>query len=186
MYKSYLQLISIGIALLQLPLCAQESRASLGGTVTDPSGAVVTAAQLKLLNKDTGITFSAVSNETGQYRFLFLNPGNYQLTAEMQGFNSFVRDNLELHGSQSAVVDISLRIGQSSETVTITSKAPLLEADKADRGLVIDNKQVEDLPLNIRNAIMLSALSPGIVHTSGTQHLNPFSNNGRWVSASLR
>lgn len=156
----------------------QETRATLSGAVTDPTGSVVTGARIRLTNRDTAVAFDATSNEAGQYRFLFLNPGVYRLSAEASGFKGFVRDNIELHVSQSAIIDVSLQIGQMSESVTVSSEAPLLESEKSDRGLVINHKTVTDLPLNIRNPIMLSALTPGIIHTSGTQHLNPFSNSG--------
>ncbi|HET8548987.1 MAG TPA: carboxypeptidase regulatory-like domain-containing protein [Bryobacteraceae bacterium] len=159
-------------------LPGQETRGTISGTVTDPSASIVAGAPVRLANTDTGVEFTATTNEAGQYRFLFLNPGVYKLTAEVPGFRTFVRDNIQLHVSQSAVIDVMLTVGHSAESITVTSEAPLLESEKADRGLVINNKTVADLPLNIRNPIMLSALSPGIVHTSGTQHLNPFSNNG--------
>jgi hypothetical protein len=164
--------------LLPLTLPAQETRATISGTVLDQSGATVAGVTLKLTNTETQVTLTAVSNETGAYRLLFVNPGTYRLTAEMSGFRTFIRENIVLSVSQSAVIDVGLTVGQSSESVTVTSEAPLLESERADRGLVIDNKTVVDMPLNIRNPIMLSALSPGIMHTSGTQHLNPFSNNG--------
>jgi hypothetical protein len=159
-------------------LPAQETRATVSGTVIDQSGAVVVGASLKLTNVETGVALTATSNESGYYRFLFLNPGTYKLTVEQPGFRTFVRENLILNVSQSAVVDVTLTVGQSAESITVSSEAPLLESERADRGLVIDNKTVVDMPLNIRNPIMLAALSPGIIHTSGTQHLNPFSNNG--------
>lgn len=160
------------------PLSAQETRATLSGIVSDPSGSVIAGAKVKLAGADTGVTFEATTNEVGQYRFLFINPGTYKLTVQQDGFKSFVRSGISLHVTQSAVVDVTLQVGQLTDSVTVTSEAPLLEAEKADRGLVINNKTVADLPLNIRNPIMLAALTPGIIHTSGTQHLNPFSNSG--------
>src|SRR5262249_46809299 len=75
--------------------------------------------------------------------------------------------------NQAATVDVALEVGTVSETVTVTSQAALLETGKVDRGLVVDQKRVNELPLNIRNPIMLATLAPGIVHTSGTHHLNP-------------
>src|SRR5262249_17399386 len=107
-----------------------------------------------------------------------LNPGRYRLTASRPGFKTFARDGIDLHVNQAATVDVALEVGAVAETVTVTSQAPLLEAEKADRGLIVDQKRVTELPLNIRNPIMLAVLAPGIVHTSGTQHLNPFSNSG--------
>ena len=157
---------------------AQESRASIAGTITDPSGSVIAAARLRLTSVDTGVAFDTISNEVGQYRYLFLNPGKYKLTAEMAGFRNFVREDIELHVSQTATIDITLQLGSQTETVTVGAEAPLIESEKADRGLVINNRNVVELPLNIRNPIMLAALTPGIQAIGTTLDLNPFSNNG--------
>lgn len=159
-------------------LLAQESRASIAGTVTDPSGSVVAAAKLHLTNIETGVSFDAASNDVGQYRFLFVNPGRYKLTTEMAGFRTFVRDGIQLQVSQTATIDIVLQVGSQAESVTVGAEAPLLEAEKADRGLVINNRNVVELPLNIRNPIMLAALTPGIQAIGTTLDLNPFSNSG--------
>ena len=156
----------------------QESRASIAGTVTDPSGSVVAAAKLRLTNVETGVAFDAASNEVGQYRYLFLNPGRYRLVAEMSGFRTFIREQIQLQVSQTATVDVVLQVGSQTESVTVGAEAPLLEAEKADRGLVINNRNVVELPLNIRNPIMLAALTPGIQATTVSLDQNPFSNNG--------
>jgi len=175
--KTALRLVPIAL-LFAIGASAQETRATLSGTVADASGAVITDARIRLTNQETAVGFDAVTNNAGQFRFLFLNPGTYRLSTEKAGFRGFIRDEIQLHVGQSAVVDVTLQIGQVADSVTITSEAALLDMEKADRGLVIDNKTVADLPLNIRNPIMLSVLTPGIVHTSGSQHLNPFSNSG--------
>ncbi len=164
--------------ILTLAGLAQESRGTISGTITESSGGVVPGVSLILTNVGTGVSFNTLSNDAGQYRFLFLNPGTYKLHAQLPGFKNFQRENIQLHVNQAAIIDISLEIGEVTDTITVTSEAPLLDSEKADRGLVVDHKRVTELPLNIRNPIMLSALSPGIVHTGGTQHLNPFSNNG--------
>ncbi len=167
------------LVLLSPPaIFGQETRAGLSGTVSDATGAIVPDVRIRLVNRETSVGFEAITNSNGQYRFLFLNPGSYRLSSEKEGFKSFIRDSIQLNVSQSAVIDVVLQIGQLADSVTVSGEAPLLDADKSDRGLVIDNKTVADLPLNIRNPMMLSALTPGIVHTSGTQHLNPFSNSG--------
>lgn len=157
---------------------AQESRASIAGTMTDPTGAVVVAAKLHLANVETGVQFEAETNEVGQFRMIFLSPGRYKLTAEQTGFRTFVRDNIQLQVSQTATIDIVLQLGSQSDVVTIDAEAPLLEAEKADRGLVINNRNVVELPLNIRNPVMLMTLTPGIQAIGTTADLNPFSNNG--------
>src|SRR5262245_21142776 len=96
------------ILLLPAALLAQETRASLSGTITDATGAVVVSATVRLTNVDTSVAFTTTSNETGQYRFLFLNPGKYKLTAELPGFKTFERDNIEVSVSQSGTLPIVL------------------------------------------------------------------------------
>ncbi len=169
------------LALLFSPIntsFAQESRASIAGTLTDPTGAVVVAAQLRLSNVETGVQFEMVTSDVGQFRFLFLNPGKYRLTAEQTGFRTFVRENIQLQVSQTATIDIVLQLGSQTDVVSIDAEAPLLEAEKADRGLVINNRNVVELPLNIRNPVMLMTMTPGIQAIGTTADLNPFSNNG--------
>jgi hypothetical protein len=167
---------------LVLLLCGvsagQDTRATLSGLVTDSSQAAVVAAVAKLIRTDTGVILETTTNSTGQYRFLFLNPGAYRLIVEMPGFRQFERSGIVLQVGQSANVDVTLQVGAQTETVTVTSNAVLLETEKGDRGLVVDKVNITDLPLNVRNPIMLAHLSPGVTHTSGTAHLNPFSNSG--------
>lgn len=164
-------------------LSAQETRASLRGTVTDTSGAIVPGATIELTNIDTGVVSNTTTNEAGLYRFLFLNPGKYKLVAAIVGFKTFERANIPLTVSESATLPVVLEVGAQSDRITISAEAPLVEAEKADRGMLIDNKKVVDLPINTRNPIMLAALSNGIVHTSGTTlDQKPFSNSadGSW------
>jgi hypothetical protein len=157
---------------------AQDTRATLSGTVTDPTDSAVAGAAVKLTNVNTGVSFTGVTNNSGQYRFLFVIPGTYTLNVAMAGFRNFEYESIVLQVSQAAVVDVPLQLGTTSETVTVESNAALLDTEKSDRGVIIDKTQITDLPLNVRNPIMLTALSPGITHTSGTAHLNPFSNSG--------
>ena len=111
------------------------------------------------------------------------NPGKYTLIATASGFKSLERDNIELSVNKAATLPVVLEVGAQTEKITVSAEAPLIEAEKADRGLLIDNKKVVDLPINTRNPIMLAALANGIVHTSGTTlDQKPFSNSadGSW------
>ncbi len=157
---------------------AQDTRASLSGNVTDPTQSVVAGAKLKLTNTNTGVVFDATTNLSGQYRFLFVQPGAYSLSAEMAGFRRFERTGLVLQVGQSSEVDVVLQVGAITESVTVTGNAASLETEKSDRGLVVDKIRITDLPLNVRNPIMLTRLSPGVAQTGGADHLNPFSNSG--------
>ncbi len=168
---------------LSILAAAQETRGSLSGIVTDGSGAVVARAGLQLTNTETGVVMTAVSNDAGLYRFLFLNPGQYKLVASMAGFKTFERDRIQLNVSEAGTLPVVLEVGAQSERITVSAEAPLIEAEKADHGMVIDNKKVVDLPINTRNPIMLAALSNGITPTGGsTLDQKPFSNSadGAW------
>lgn len=166
------------LLLLGVAARAQESRASLSGVITDSTEAGVAGAAVHLTNSNTGVSFRTTTNNVGEYRFLFLIPGVYKIKVEMAGFRALERTGIVLQVGQSAAINLSLQLGALSETVTVTGEAALLETEKSDRGVVVDKRRITDLPLNVRNPIMLTALSPGITHTGGQAHLNPFSNSG--------
>src|SRR5215831_6336605 len=177
----------VRLAILSLVFCfavsAQETRGSLSGIVTDSSGAVVPAAALELRNVETGVVLTTVANEAGLYRFLFLNPGQYRLVVTMTGFKTFERSGIRVNVSEAGTVPVVLEVGAQTERITVSAEAPLIDAEKADHGMVIDNKKVMDIPINTRNPIMLAAISNGITPTSGaTLDQKPFSNSadGSW------
>jgi hypothetical protein len=117
---------------------AREVRATLSGTITDSSGSAVPNAQVRLTSVDTANGFAAVSSERGQYRFLFINAGEYGLSVEAPGYHTFVREDLQLAIGQAATLDVQLQVGSQAETVTVAAAAPVLEAEKADHGMVVD------------------------------------------------
>src|SRR6266567_7300659 len=159
------------------PAPAQEARATLSGTITDPSGSSIIGAHVRITNLETGIALSAQSNEVGQYRLLFINPGAYRLSVEMAGFRTFVREGIQLTLGQAATLDIPLQVGAQSETVTVAATAPLLEAEKADRGLVVDQRNLSELPVLARVPILMATLTPGVIWTAPNfNSLAPFSN----------
>jgi hypothetical protein len=166
------------LLLLGVAASAQESRASLSGVITDSTEAAVAGASVHLTNSNTGVCFRTTTTNVGEYRFLFLIPGIYKIKVEMAGFRALERTGIVLQVGQSAAINLSLQLGALSETVTVTGETALLETEKSDRGVVVDKRRITDLPLNVRNPIMLTALSPGITHTGGQAHLNPFSNSG--------
>ena len=89
--------LSLAVAALFAAVAqSQESRATLSGTVTDPSGSVIPATVVSLTNSQTGVAFKTKTNEAGQYRFLFLNPGAYRLSVQSPGFRTFVCENIQL------------------------------------------------------------------------------------------
>ena len=113
--------LALAVVLLSAFLFAQEFRATLQGTVQDPSQAVVADATLVLLNVNTGVERKAASDTAGHYLFQFVAPGTYSLTTRASGFKTEVRDGIQLSLSDNIRLDVQLAIGQAAETVTVTS-----------------------------------------------------------------
>src|SRR5574340_599386 len=155
---------------------AQEFRATLTGRLLDPSGTPIAGGVIALTNADTAESLRTKSSETGDYTFALLRPGNYDLSAEHAGFKALVRRGLKLEVNQSASLDISLELGSHSETVTVTGEAPLLDLANADRGDVIDEKTIKEMPLNGRNPFMLSSLVAGVNYNGSLAYMRPFDN----------
>jgi ABC-type Na+ efflux pump permease subunit len=125
---------------------AQDTRATLSGIVTDPTEAAVAGAAVKLTNVNTGVAFAGATNNSGQYRFLFVIPGTYKLNVMMTGFRNYEYDGIVLQVNQAAVVDVALQLGATSETVTVESTAALLDTEKSDRGVIVDKTRITELP----------------------------------------
>lgn len=156
----------------------QETRASLSGTISDPSGSAIAAATLVLTNVETAVENRTTTNSMGQYRFLYLNPGAYKLTVEMTGFRKAIREGIVLSTGQAATLDLSLQLGSQTESVTVSSEAPLIEAEKADRGMVVIRQNVAELPIMTRTPLLLATLAPGVTNTAVRYDWTPFSNSG--------
>lgn len=167
----------IWLALLaSIPASSQfTQRSSIGGTVTDPTGAVVPGAAVTLTDLDQHKTATAQTNSDGQYSFAQLNTGSYQVSVNVPGFEKSVSSPIHLTTQQNARLDIKLQTGSVQQTVEVTSAQPLLETDRAELDQNIDMQQIQSLPINGRNYTALAALVPGIstypqanVNTGGT------------------
>ena len=157
-------LLALGSLLLLSPAMAnaQVTTADLVGTIRDSTRGVVPGVTVALTNEATGVTRSATTGDGGTYIFTSLQPGRYKLTAEIPGFRKVERTGVELQVNQRAQIDLDLEVGLVSETVVIEGTAPLLETQSSVLGRVIEEKQVQDLPLNGRNFVQLATLSPGV------------------------
>ncbi len=140
---------------------AQNYRSSLRGRIADPQGAAVAGAKLNLISQETNETRSATSDARGEYVFLLLRPGSYRLEVEQTGFGKFEKA-FELSVNQDLRLDVGLRVGtvQVDDNMIVSSVAPL-KYENASLGAVIDNRQVTGLPLDGRNFLELSLLTPG-------------------------
>src|SRR5437867_5775914 len=155
---------------------AQEFRATVTGRVTDPDGLAMPGVTVSVINPRTNEVATAVTSTEGVYSLPFLRPGLYTVTAELQGFRKYSQDGVQLEVGQTVALNITLQLGSVSETVTVTGESPLLEVSKADRGMVIDNLRVTELPLNARNPFMLSYLAPGITYDGPATYQRPVDN----------
>jgi hypothetical protein len=141
---------------------AQIASAELSGNVLDSSGAAVPNATVTAINVETSIVHTTASEKGGDYVLTSLPPGNYTLTAEAPGFSKLEQTGISLQINQQARVDLTLKVGQTAQTVQVTGHPPLLEAESSSVGTVINRQLVNELPLNGRNFVQLATLSPGV------------------------
>ena len=161
-------------------LAAQEVRATITGTVSDPQGSVIVGARVVARNLSTGAVIEASTNETGLFVAPFLPIGRYNVSAAMQGFKTALRDNVELRVGDRVQLNFTLEIGAAAETITVTGDAALLDTATSSNGQVIDSAKVKDLPLLGRNPFLLAAVSAGVQYTPtrGSRSNRPFDNGG--------
>jgi carboxypeptidase family protein len=153
-------------------LMAQNTGTILG-TVKDQSGAVLPGANITIKNVETGISRTAVSGSRGEYRVPALNVGTYEVQAEMQGFQTGVRQGITLTVGREAVIDFSLTVGNVTEQVTVTGEAPLIETTTASVSGLVDSKQIRDIPLNGRSFLDLVPLQTGaVINETGGQSVD--------------
>src|SRR5437016_93358 len=129
---------------------AQQTTATVLGTVTDPSGANVADVKIQASNLATNVNRETMSDSTGAYSLPNLPPGNYRITASKAGFQSTRLDNVALQVEQVARMDIQLKVGNVTETVEVNANATLLQTETSSVGTVIDAGKIVDLPLNGR------------------------------------
>jgi hypothetical protein len=158
------------LVLLCMPLLAsaQAGRGSISGVVTDPAGASVSGANVTALNRATGLTLHTVTSGAGLYTFISLNPGVYQVTASQPGFASVAQDKVTVSVDQATEVNITLRVGASTETVTVTEGAALVEPSNSTVGSLIPAEAIDRVPLLYRNVFDLIQLSAGVTSANGS------------------
>ncbi len=141
---------------------AQTATGSISGNVRDQTQAAVPNVSITLRNVDTNETRSANSNNLGYYSFQLLPPATYRLEAQMSGFRRFIREIVKLDVAMTAVVDVELTLGETTDAVTVSDSAPPLDSAASSLGQVMENKRLVDLPINGRNSYGFAALIPGV------------------------
>src|ERR1022692_1292151 len=148
--------------LLPTLLFAQGASGRILGRVADPSGAVLSAAKITLTNEATGISRDALSNDSGDYSFVEVAPGTYTVQFELTGFKKNVQKNVIVDVNQVVTLNSTLQIGGSQETVEVTSEAPQIDTTSTQLGAVINDRSVNELPLNTRDTYQFLQLQPGV------------------------
>ncbi|MBL8234436.1 MAG: carboxypeptidase regulatory-like domain-containing protein, partial [Bryobacterales bacterium] len=173
------------VAVLLLTTCAtaQDYRARVQGLITDSTQAAVPGAKVVLRNTATGIETNRESGPAGTYLFDAVEPGRYQLTAEIAGFSKAVRDNIVVQTRADVTVDVMLQPGQLTESVTVSASAEgvQLQFNSSTRELTVDGKMLKELPIKQRNPFTLALLDPAVVNRYGAER-NPFF---MWSSSSI-
>lgn len=144
------------------PVRAQFASA-IEGTVTDPSGAVTPGASVTIVNDATGATQTVVTSRAGYYRFPALAASTYTVRVALDGFKTVVQPGLRLQAAETKTVNLTLELGQAAEEVTVSGAAPLVETAQGRVSGLIEQRQVESLPLMGRNFFSLVVLTPGVV-----------------------
>ena len=147
-------------SILAFPIAASAQEATLTGTVTDSTGAVLPGVSVTAVHEDTGNTFVGVTDERGAYR-IPVRIGAYRVTAELQGFATLTRTGLNLLVGQVAAVSLQLGPSTVQETVSVTAEAPLLDVSTSTLASNVDPRQMSELPVNGRDWTSLALLAPG-------------------------
>src|SRR5208282_3287868 len=154
--------------LLPALLPAQGASGRILGRVADPTGAVLSAAKITLTNEATGISRDATTNESGDYSFVEVAPGTYTLQFELTGFKKNIQKSVIVDVNQVVTLNSTLQIGGSQETVEVTSEAPQDDTTSTQLGAVINNRSINELPLNTRDTYQFLQAQPGVQSQLGS------------------
>jgi Carboxypeptidase regulatory-like domain len=152
-----------------LPASAQAFYGSIVGRVSDNTGALVRGASVTLTSLATTEKREATTDDTGSYRFVNLLPGSYRVEIGSAGFKHFTQERIDVRVDTVVLFNASLALGDVRETVNVRDQPALLDTQGASVGQVIEGRQVQDIPLNGRNAMNLVALVGGVIPQGGTQ-----------------
>lgn len=146
---------------LTTPLLASDRTGTITGTATDASGAVVRKVLVTAVNRATNALRNAETNDDGDFTIALLPPGRYQVTAESTGFRKSIFSDVAVDVDQTVRLDFALQVGAASEEVRVKDTPPAVQTDTSTLGQVMDNRLVEELPLNARNFLIFALLVPG-------------------------
>ena len=158
---------------------SQAANGRITGTVSDASGAVIPGVMVEVTNSETGVVFSTISTETGNYSAPNLPPGPYAISASLPGFKKYNRTGVNLAAAQTVNIDIPLELGTAGETIEVSAEASLLKTDTSDVAHNFTVEQLKDLPIlgignanagssGVRNPYNATTLIPGVSYTANS------------------
>ena len=165
---AFVAILVVVAVLCVTPASSQTFYGSIVGTVTDSTGAVVPGATVTITNLGTNGSQSVKSSSSGDYTFVNLVPASYKVDVQMANFKRFVRQAAEVQVNTATRVDAKLQVGAATDTVEVTSNAPLLQTESGSLGDEVQSKQMDAMPLNGRNTMNLMNLVPGVVPQGNT------------------
>jgi len=159
----------------------QADQGAVVGLVQDATGAVIANAKVTLTNTDNGLELQAETDRSGNYVFSPVKIGNYSVTVTAPGFEKTTQENIQLHVQDRIAINIQLKLGAASETVTVTDAPPLLQTEDGSSGQVMDTQTINNTPLNGRNWVFIAQLTAGVDPASGSrgQNSGDFNANGQ-------
>ncbi len=160
--KSYLSLAMVFGVLAMSPAAFSQSATLLRGTISDPQGKAIAEAVVKLSNAKTGVSRQVLTSANGEYQFLQLSPGAYDVAVEMPGFSRLNRSDINLPVNTPTTLDLHMEIGKTTDTVTVSAEASTVNTVDASIGNAFSERQVSALPLQTRNVVELLSLQPGV------------------------
>ncbi len=165
---------TLGVLLFSLSLISQVNTGTISGVVQDTSGAVIAGATVTIRDVDTGIARTLTSDAGGRYIAPNLPIGNYEVQGQETGFQTEIRSGITLTVGREEVINLTLRVGQTAEQVTVNAEAPLVETTTAAMSSLVDDRTIRDLPLNGRSYDQLAMLQPGVVTVGAGQASQAF------------
>src|SRR5262245_16007408 len=147
---------------------AQGTRGTIKGVVTDPSGAVVSGATVRLIDVAKETMIRAVQTDAeGVYQFIEIEPAIYNISITASGFNEAKVPSVKVEPNRNLQIDAALNVSGANEVVTVTSSQEMIDRESATLGTTVDRRRVQDLPLNGRNVLQLAQLQPGVIPGGG-------------------
>lgn len=182
-WNGLIMCLLFAVAYIMCPTANAQTSSGIRGRVTDSTGAVIPKAKVLVHNEKTGVDKTTVSTGSGDYSVPFLDPGIYDVRVEAERFQSVNKTSLSLATDQTLAVNFLLQPGNVTQTVSVNASSVVLDYDKPDRGDIVDNKRIQELPVNTGNTFNLADLSAGI--STGSSYIAQAYNNQSAQSLSI-